>query len=177
LNRDTQIAAATDRVTPVLASLGLELFDLQLSGSGRGRTLRVVVDRDGGVDLDAITAASQAIGPLLDDESALAGPFVLEVTSPGVERQLRRPPHFRRAVGETVSIKYRTDAEPLRVRGTLLDADDDGVVIALAEDDHRRIAFVDIADARTVFEWGPSPRPDKRGRARRGARQKEGSRK
>jgi ribosome maturation factor RimP len=166
LDRDAQIAALHDLVTPALASLGLELFDLYFSGSGRGRMLRVSVERDGaggGVDLDTIALASQAITPLLDNEPTLTGSYVLEVTSPGVERPLRVPSHFRRAIGETVSVKYRTDEGSQRVRGTLVAAGDDLDHIDLDIDGvTHRIAFADITDARTVFEWGPSPRPGKK---------------
>jgi ribosome maturation factor RimP len=180
LHRDTQIAAISDLVAPALASLGLDLFDLHFTGSGRARTLQVVVERvDAGapVDLDTIALASQTISPLLDDAPFLDGPYLLEVTSPGVERPLRRPEHFRRAIGETVSVKYRTAAQPERCRGTLTAVGDDAIEVDV-EGDVRRLAFADIADARTVFEWGPSPRPGqpgKRGRARQPARQKEKS--
>jgi ribosome maturation factor RimP len=182
LDRDAQIDAIHDLVTPVLASIGLELFDLQLGGSGRGRTLRVMVERAAGeggdahVDLDTIALASQAISPLLDDEPALAGPFLLEVTSPGVERPLRRPEHFRRAVGEIVSIKYRSGTESQRLRGTLTAADDTAIDVDV-DGETRHLAYPDVTDARTVFEWGPSPRPGKGGRAQqKSARKKEKSR-
>ena len=168
LDRDTQIAAIHDLVTPVLASLGLELFDLSLAGSGRGRTLRVFVERADGspVDLDTIALASQALTPVLDDAPALAGPYLLEVTSPGVERPLRRADHFRRAVGEQVSVKFRTEAAPQRLRGTLTAADDDAIDLDV-DGATRHIPLSTIADARTVFEWGPSPRPGGSGKRRR----------
>lgn len=149
---------------PVLAPLGLELFDVVLTGQGRGRVLRVAVDRDGGVDLDAITAATEAVSGVLDHDDALvAGPYALEVTSPGVERPLRRPHHFVRAVGEVVTVKTRaTDGSARRVRGVLVAADDDpsGGLTLDAEDGAReRIAYDTVDAARTVFEWGPAPKP------------------
>lgn len=151
-------------IEPVLASLDLELFDLELTGSGGGRILRVVVDRTGGVDLDAITAATQAIAPLLDSRSekadpSLAGPYALEVSSPGLERPLRRPDHYRRAVGSTVSVKTRDDqGAARRVRGVLTAADDDGVNLE-TDAGPERIAYADVTQARTVFEWGSPPKP------------------
>jgi ribosome maturation factor RimP len=162
LERDGKVAAIEALVVPVLASLGLELFDVQLSGGGRARTLRIMVDRDGGVDLDTIAQASQAISPVLDGAKELAGPYLLEVTSPGVERPLRRPQHYRRAVDETVSVKYRTSTGARRVRGVLVATDDDGCTVVV-DGEPQRIAFGDITDAHTVFEWGPAPRPTKRG--------------
>jgi ribosome maturation factor RimP len=153
-----QIAAA---IEPVLATIGLELFDVELTGSGRTRTLRVIVDRDGGVDLDAITAASERISPVLDTESALRGPYALEVSSPGLERPLRRPEHFRRAVGDTVTVKTRRPDGPVeRLRGPLLDADEDGIALDTAEG-VTRVRYDDIVQSRTVFEFGPAPKAGK----------------
>lgn len=147
-------------IEPVLASLGLELFDLELTGSGSGRILRVVVDRDRGVDLDAITAATEAVSPALDAQpSLLSGPYALEVSSPGLERPLRRPDHYRRAVGSTVSVKTRDDqGAARRVRGVLASADDQGFTLE-GDAGTERIAYTDVTQARTVFEWGPEPLP------------------
>jgi ribosome maturation factor RimP len=152
--RETIVAA----IEPLLATLGLELFDVQFTGSGRARTVRVIVDRDGGVDLDAITAASERIQPALDSLDEL-GPFALEVSSPGLERPLRRPEHFRRAVGETVSVKVRdADGEVRRLRGGLVAADERGVTVD-AGGEH--VDYDQIIQARTVFEWGTPPKPRK----------------
>ena len=105
-------------LVPELEPLGLELFDVQLTGSGRARVLQVLVDKDGGVDLEAITAATERISPVLDRLDVVSGPFALEVSSPGLERPLRRPEHYRRAIGETVSVKVREgSADVRRVRG------------------------------------------------------------
>jgi ribosome maturation factor RimP len=150
---------------PVVADLGLQLYDVEVTGSGRARTLRILVDRDGGVDLDAITAANDALAPLLDRHpmvaAAFPGPYVLEVSSPGVERPLRTPAHFRGAVGAAVSLKTR-DAEGRSARRhvTLVGADDDGVEIE-ADGARERVEYADIVQARTVFEWAPAPKPGK----------------
>ena len=168
-------------IEPVLSTLGLELFDLELTGGGSTRTLRVVVDRDGGVDLDAITAATDAISPILDhhDDPALRGPYGLEVSSPGLERPLRRPDHYRRALGATVSVKTRgADGEIRRLRGVLAAADDDGFTID-ADGTTEEIAYGDVTQARTVFEWGSAPKPgkgEKRERAKKRAKKKEAAR-
>jgi len=150
-------------VEPVLASLGLELFDVQFTGAGRARTVRVIVDRDGGVDLDTISAASERIQRALDALDDL-GPYALEVSSPGLERPLRRPEHFRRAVGETVSIRaLEPGGDVYRIRGELVSADDDGITVDLS-DTHvlEHVVYDQITQARTVFEWGATPKPPKR---------------
>lgn len=165
--RETIVAA----VEPVLTPLGLDLFDVQLAGSGRARTVRVVVDRDGGVDLDAITAASERIQPVLDDLDAL-GPYALEVSSPGLERPLSRPEHFRRALGETVSVKVRgADGDARRVRGELVAADDRGITVE-AEHGAEHVDYEHVVQARTVFEWG-APAKEKRAKKHAQKKQKE----
>ncbi len=164
---DATIDAIRDAVAPVIAGLGLELYDVELNGGGGTRTLRVTIDRAGGVDLDAITDVTRALSPILDDDSTLPGSFLLEVSSPGVERTLRTPAHYRGAQGSTVSIKFRTEAGTERVHGVLVDTNDERCTI---ETDGKReeIRYCDITQARTVFEWGPQPRPGQR-RADKGA--------
>jgi len=145
-------------LAPAVSELGLELYDVQVSGSGRARILRVMVDREGGVDLEAIADATQAVSPLLDApplDDAISGPYALEVSSPGLERPLRTPAHFVAAVGTLVSVKTnaRVDGER-RIKGTLVAADDDGITVG-----DRTLQYSEIEKARTVFEWGPTPKP------------------
>jgi ribosome maturation factor RimP len=162
-----KIAAA---IEPVLATIDLELFDVELTGTGRTRTLRVIVDRDGGVDLDTITEASERISPVLDAEGGLSGPYALEVSSPGLERPLRRPEHFRRAVGDTITVKTRRPEGAVeRLRGRLRDADDDGIVVDTG-DGPVRVRYGDVVQSRTVFEFGPAP---KAGKSKKRAKKKE----
>src|SRR5262249_45851276 len=149
----TDVAAVVDAVEPVVRDLGLELYDIEVQGSGRAKVVRVLVDRDGGVDLDTVGEAAERISPVLDGDRlsrVLAGPYALEVSSPGVERRLRRPEHFRRAAGPTASVQ----AAGRRGRGGLVDADDDGFVVRLDGGDEERIPYSDASQVRTVFEWG-----------------------
>jgi len=165
---EAQVEAARQLVAPALARLGLELYDVELVGGAGARTLRVTIVKEGGVDLDAITTATQTVSPLLDNEPALTGPYLLEVSSPGIERQLRRPDHFTRALGERVSVKYHTAEGPRRVIGTLKSASADAVVVEAEDGDSVAVVPSSITQARTVFEWGPAPRPKagERGKAR-----------
>jgi ribosome maturation factor RimP len=144
---------------PVLSSLGLELIDVEFEGSGRARTVRVTVDRDGGVDLDTLAQVTGPVSDALDAVDAVPGPYNLEVSSPGVERSLRSPAHFRRFVGTPISVKSH---EPVsgarRHHGLLVDADDGGIGLEV-DGELRRFSYDAIASARTVFEWGPAPKP------------------
>lgn len=141
-------------VEPLLAEEGLELFDVEYGG---GR-LVVLADREGGVDLEALTRATHRISAALDEKDPIpGGRYLLEVSSPGLERRLRTPAHFRRFVGSLVSVKTLPTVEgDRRVRGTLTDADRTGITV-----DGRRLAYTDIERAQTVFEWGPAPKPGK----------------
>lgn len=156
-----QVEAIEAVIAPTLDRLGFDVLDVELVGSGRGRTLRVSLDRDGGVDLDAVTEATEVVGPLLDRADVLPGSYTLEVSSPGVERTLRRPEHFARAVGETVSVKARTaEGTVARWRGSLVDATQSEITID-ADGARVQLRYEDVLQARTVFEWGPAPKPGK----------------
>jgi ribosome maturation factor RimP len=188
----TDIESIRAFVAPIVVSLGLDLYDVELTGVGRARAVRLIVDRagsgdTGGVDLDTISDATRVLAPALSASGMLRDTDVLEVSSPGLERALRRPEHFRTAVGSLVSVKHLRDGETVRDRGTIAVADDDG--IELAPDDstvaeiavaepNRRIAYADIVACRTVFEWGPAPRPGRGSKPGKGSarRPKESSR-
>ena len=160
-----------EALSPVVATLGLDLYDVEVVGSRPPRVLRVTIDRrshDGtsGVDLEAITQATQAITPVLDALAAsddvplaLQGAYTLEVSSPGIERPLRTPAHFAAGVGSLVSVKTRVDGETLRRRGVLVAADDAGIDVELDDGTRDHILLSHIQQARTVFEWGPRPKP------------------
>ena len=136
-------------VRPVVEGDGLELVDVSFGREGGGRrTLRVIVDREGGVDLDTISKISEKVSRRLDLEGFEAGPYALEVSTPGIERPLRRPQDFRRAVGERVRV--RTAAEVLE--GELAAAEDDEIRISSPDGEHR-LPLAEVAAARTVADW------------------------
>ncbi len=112
---------------PVVVSAGFDLENLDVTPAGRRRVLRVIVDRDRGVDLDDIAEISRAVSAALDDTDAMGGtPYVLEVTSPGVDRPLTERRHWRRARGRLV---VATVAEGAPVTGRVVDVDDGGVAL------------------------------------------------
>jgi ribosome maturation factor RimP len=142
-------------VEPVVAAADLELYDVELAGA----ILRVLVDKAGGVDLAVLGEVTRAVSEALDADDPLPGRYTLEVSSPGLERKLRTPAHFAAAVGKTVRVRTVAGSEgERRVEGELAAADDDGVVLATPEGE-RRVAYEEVEQARTVFEWGPTPPP------------------
>ena len=90
---------------PLAAGEGLELVDVELAGAGGRTTLRLYVDRAGGVSLDDCSSISRAVSAALDVEDPIEGAYDLEVSSPGLDRPLRTPEHFQKFAGEEVRIK------------------------------------------------------------------------
>jgi ribosome maturation factor RimP len=173
---DTRSEALEELVRATLADIGLELVDIE----HLARRLRVTVDAEGGVDLDVLSAANGALSRALDahDDLTPAGPYELEVSSPGLERPLRLPAHFVRARGREVALRLRAGAEePRRLEGVLLDADDEAVLVApTPAAEGRRIRYEAIERAHTVFRWGATDRAEGRGPRRKTPSQKTPSR-
>src|SRR5712691_11661 len=143
-------------VRPVVEASGLELVEASFRREGQQRILRVTVDREGGVDLDSISEASERISRRLDLEDFGPAHYTLEVSSPGVERPLRTAADFERKVGEKVRVRTATLVEGARTHtGPLVAADGDAITVATEAGEHR-IPLAEVASARTVFEWGAS---------------------
>lgn len=144
-------------VEPYLAAERLELDDLELVGRGNARTLRVTIDREGGVDLDLISEVSRGLSRLLDGETELeadlAGPYQLEVSSPGLERKLTRPAHFQKSIGREVVVKTGSES----VRGMLSAAGEETCTVDNGQ--QHVIPYDTVASARTVFRWERPPKP------------------
>src|SRR2546421_4150123 len=90
---------------PLAAQEGLELVDVEIGGGGGRQTLRLFVDKEGGVTLEDCTAVSRAVSTALDVEDPIAGAYDLEVSSPGLDRPLRTPEHFQKYAGSRVRIR------------------------------------------------------------------------
>lgn len=144
-------------VEPYLEAERLELDDLEISGRGRGRVLRVMVDGQG-VDIDRLAQLSRGLSRLLDDVPALQDSYQLEVTSPGLERKLRRPSHFSKSVGREVVVKADLDGGTATLRGILTQATDTSITIE-TEQGAMTVPYGDVASARTVFRWQKAPKP------------------
>jgi ribosome maturation factor RimP len=184
----TVVDRVRDVVLPVLSTHDFELYDLDV----RGPLVRVVVDRADGVDLDDLSAVTRDVSRALDDADPITHRYTLEVTSPGVERPLRTPTQFVRAVGEVVKVRLATGGEgERRVQGKLTAADEHGITVRVDVDvdvdvdadsgaddadgeapPERTLSYDEIERARTVFEWGtPGPKPG-RSAASRGSKKK-----
>jgi ribosome maturation factor RimP len=140
-----------DVIRPVIASAGMDLESVRVSAAGRRRLLRVVVDSDRGVSLDDAAAISRKLSAALDAAPVMGDfPYTLEVSSPGVDRPLTDPRHWRRAVGRLVQVTV-ADAGP--VTGRVIAADADGVILDVAGD-RRRFGYAALGAGAVQVEFG-----------------------
>lgn len=145
-------------LTPVVEAEGLDLEDVVVTPAGKRRQLRVVVDRDGGVELDLVAAVSTAVSAALDVSDAMGGsPYVLEVTSPGVDRPLTEPRHWRRAADRLVAA---TLSDGRSLQGRVTGADDDGVTLDV-DGTPTRLTWPEVVSGRVQVEFNrPKDRED-----------------
>jgi len=116
------------------------------------------------VGLDELGDATKEVSVVLDELDPMPGRYTLSVSSPGLERRLRTPAHFAKAVGEAVTMRVNAgSADVRRISGTLTEADEAGCTVAGPEvpGGEARVAYDEIERARTVFVWGPEPRRTK----------------
>lgn len=161
------IAKVTTLVAPIVADLKLDLYDLEM----RSGTLRITLDSppgsEGGISLDRLALASRLISKELDAADPMPGRYTLEVTSPGLERSLRTPAHFQRELGKTIAVRLRDVVnDERRLTGELVEAGATTMSMRLTEPPAaagqlRSVAYEQIDRARTVFVWGPAPKPGK----------------
>ena len=138
-----------DALTEPLQALGLDLEAVDLTPAGKRRLLRVAVDKDGGVDLDDVAAATREVSRLLDESDVMGEqPYTLEVSSPGVDRPLTLPRHWRRNVGRLVKVTMR-GGEP--VTGRVVAADDEGADLDV-DGAPQRVGFADVVKAKVQIE-------------------------
>lgn len=144
----------TDRLAGLLAgpieALGLDLEAVDLSKAGKRSVLRVAVDKDGGVDMDDIAAATGEVSRVLDDSDLMgSGSYTLEVSSPGVDRPLTLPRHWRRNLDRLVKV---TVAEGDEVTGRIVEADETGAALDV-DGERRRVEFADVSKAKVQIEF------------------------
>jgi ribosome maturation factor RimP len=141
---------------PAVAAMGMDLEDVRITSAGRRRLLRVVVDADGGVSLDDIALVSQRLSAALDRGAAMGeAPYTLEVSSPGVDRPLTQPKHWRRAAGRLVTAPLVSQSRPgAPVTGRVLGADGAGVRIEVGGQ-IREFGYSDLGPGKVEVEFAP----------------------
>jgi ribosome maturation factor RimP len=157
------VARLTKLVEPVLRALDMDLETLKISSAGRRRVLRIIVDADGGVSLDDIAEVSREVSARLDAGNAMGeAPYTLEVSSPGVDRPLTQPRHWRRAAGRLVAVplaaenhdsKRDAPASPALLEGRVIGADLNGVTLEM-DGSARTFGYAELGPGRVQLEFG-----------------------
>ncbi len=151
-----ELRRVTERIqevaAPILWALGLELVDVVCVGQGPRTVVRVFIDKPGGVTLDDCEQAHESLSPALDVADPLPYAYTLEVSSPGLDRPLRRPQDYRRSMGKRIALKLRQPyAGQWRLVGQLIDVDEQAVTVAMKEADPSatvRLTFGEIAEGK-----------------------------
>ena len=134
-----------DLLSPVVSAAGFDLEDVAITAAGRRNVVKVVVDRDGGLDLDAVAEVSRIVSEALDGSDATGdSPYTLEVTSPGVDRPLTEPRHWRRASGRLVKAG--------NVTGRVVDADDERVRLDV-DGETRELTYAELGAGKVQVEF------------------------
>jgi len=155
-HKQTVEARTAEVAEPVIASLGMELVDVEFLHERDSWILRLFIDKPGGVGLEDCETASRAVETLLDVEEVVQHAYHLEVSSPGLDRPLKKPEHFRRAEGQKVKLKtFGPLGEPPRrnFTGVLTAVAEDGVTVDVEGAGPFRVPFKDIAKANLEFEF------------------------
>ena len=158
-----QAARVTSVIEPVLHAMDVDLEGVKIASAGRRQVLRVIVDADGGVSLDDIAEISREISARLDAKNAMGdAPYTLEVSSPGVDRPLTQPRHWRRAIGRLVLVEVaddnqhsQQDAPAGRVghMARVIDADQERVTLDI-DGTRRTVRYDDLGPGRVQIEFG-----------------------
>jgi ribosome maturation factor RimP len=142
MNLDTQIAK-------IIEANGAALYDTEVVTEFDETIFRVLVTKTGGVDLDLCANISHELSPFLDVHPPMNGHYRLEVSSPGIERKLKKPVHFENAIGEKVKVKLATGD---KLKGILKSADKDGIVVETKQGDES-YTYGELNTSKTYFDW------------------------
>jgi ribosome maturation factor RimP len=155
--KQTVEARAQEVLEPIVAGEGLELLEVEFLREREGWILRLFIDKPGGrVGLDECSQVSRAVDTVLDVEDIVPHEYNLEVSSPGVNRPLKKPAHFERVKGQKVKVKtFGPIGEPPRKNftGTLTEVAADAIAVDVEGAGSFRISFKDIAKANLEFEF------------------------
>ncbi len=138
-----------DSIAKIVGSFGAKLYDIETVTEFDDTILRVMITKEGGVNLDLCADISRELSLFLDVNPPMEQAYRLEVSSPGIERKLTKPHHFQSSLNEKVKLKI---AEEGQIIGMLKSADDNGIVIDV-DGVERKINYSQINKARTYFEW------------------------
>ena len=154
-NQKNIAGTVRELLTPTADTMGYELWDVEFVREGARRILRITIDKPEGINIDDCEAFHRAIDPLLDEADPIDSAYYLEVSSPGVERDLKYDFHFAACEGEEVEVRLFAPDEKGRksIKGTLVGLEEGNIVVRLA-DGNVKIARAAASKVKTVFDFG-----------------------
>jgi ribosome maturation factor RimP len=144
----------TKLVEPIIENLGYELYDVEYAKEGKNYFLRIFIDNEKGIDLNDCEKVNDSITDILDKENYIKEQYFLEISSPGIERVLRKDKHLEKNIGEEVTIKlFKKDENGKKeYLGKLKDFNQEKIVIEQKEQDID-IERKNISQIKTVYNW------------------------
>ena len=137
----------------IIEDLEYELYDVVYEKEGKDYYLRIFIDKDEGIDLNDCETVHNAINDILDEADYIKDQYFLEVSSPGLERTLRKKEHFMKQIGNEIMVKlYRPIDKKKEFSGTLTCYNDDSIGLDI-QGNEIKIDLKDIALAKTIFNW------------------------
>lgn len=156
MGSDAAVARVWELAASVAAGEGMEVVDIEFrrEGGRGGRVLRLYLDKEGGPNVDDLTRVSRQLSELLDGEAGMDGPYTLEVSSPGINRALKKLEHFQRFIGKRVRVRTREVVEGRRsFLGLLKEVRESGVVVS-QEGAEFYLPLAVIEKANYEHDWG-----------------------
>lgn len=148
------VAAVREAIVPVIESLGYGVWDVEYVKEGSEMYLRITIDKPDGITIDDCETVHRAIDPVLDEVDPIEDAYHLEVSSPGIERELRTDAHFAAFVGKEIEIRLYAPCDGAKVwTGDLLGLDADGSVRLSVNGSEKCFPRSSVATARTVFRF------------------------
>ncbi|MBD3790155.1 MAG: ribosome maturation factor RimP [Campylobacterales bacterium] len=137
------------QIKKIIEAHGAALYDTEIVTEFDETVYRIYITKEGGVDLELCAVLSNELSPFLDVHPPVSGPYRLEVSSPGIERKLSKPEHFKHAIGEKVKVKIPGKE---RFKGVLKSADDQGFIVETKEGE-AAVEYTQLGSVKTYFEW------------------------
>lgn len=137
----------------VIQNLGYELYDVIYAKEAKDFYLRIIIDKETGIDLNDCEKVNDAINDILDEADYIKDQYFLEVSSPGVERVLRKPKHFQSQIGNEILVKLFKPLEKQKEFTGILKSYSEEELVLTQDDKEVKIEVKNIALARTIFDW------------------------
>lgn len=143
----------TNLIEPIINNIGYDLYDVAYVKEGKDYYLRITIDKPEGIDLNDCENVNNSINDILDEADYIKEQYFLEVSSPGLERVLKKDKHFLSQIGNTINVKlYKAINKQKEIQGILKEYNDNNIIIEV-EENNIEIEKSNISVAKTVFEW------------------------